>query len=91
MSAGLAFGQAKVIFGWDQAIGERILDKTQITDELLRLDNAVNESLLEINRWKKMAGEKVDGPVARIFDTQLMIASDQEFIKKVKEEIRSKH
>jgi len=91
VSSGLAFGQARVIYGWEQTVGERKLEKSQITDELLRLDNAVNESLLEINRWKKMAGEKVDGPVARIFDTQLMIASDQEFIKKVKEEIRSKH
>ncbi len=88
-SPGLAFGTTRVVYSWEQSVGERVLDRAQVASEIIRLDEAINETLLEINRLKKMAGEKVGGPAARIFDTQLMIVSDQAFLKKVKDQIRS--
>lgn len=88
-SSGLTYGQARIVYSWEKTIGERVLNKSEIEPEMTRLDNAINETLLEINRWKKMTGGKSGGPIARIFDTQLMIASDQDFIGKVKDSIRS--
>jgi phosphotransferase system enzyme I (PtsI) len=90
-SPGLAFGEARVIFKWEQSIEERIIPEAQIDDEILRLDNAIDETMVELEKWRKAAGQKIGGPVAKIFDTQVMIASDREFLKKVKDEIRSGH
>lgn len=87
-SSGLTYGIARIAYSWEKTIGERELVKSDIEPEMVRLDNAINETLLEINRWKKMPGIRSGGPIARIFDTQLMIASDQDFINKVKDSIR---
>jgi phosphotransferase system enzyme I (PtsI) len=89
-SSGLTYGLARIVYSWEKTVGERILNKTEIEPEMARLDNAINETLLEINRWKKMTGGKAGGPIGRIFDTQLMIASDQDFLSKVKDSIRSR-
>ena len=35
-------------------------------------------------------GKKIGGPVARIFDAQLLIANDEQFLNQVKTQIRSR-
>ena len=90
-SPGLAFGEARVILRGAQSIEERIIPAAHIEQEIVRLDNAIDETLVELESWRKSAGQKIGGPVAKIFDTQVMIASDREFLRQVKEEIRSSH
>jgi len=86
---GLTFGEARVVYSWDQTIEEREITSGQLDEELLRLDHAVEESLAELETLKDSATRKIGGPVAKIFESQLMIAADQEFLKSVKAEIRT--
>jgi phosphotransferase system enzyme I (PtsI) len=90
-SPGIAFGEARVILRGAQSIEERIIPAAQIEQEIVRLDNAIDETLVELETWRKSAGQKIGGPVAKIFDTQVMIAADREFLRQVKEEIRASH
>lgn len=87
-SPGLAFGEARVIFKWEHSIEERIVPASGVNAEIARLDKAVEETLVELERWRKSAGQKIGGPVAKIFDTQVMIACDHDFLNKVKDEIK---
>ncbi len=90
-SSGLTYGLARIVYSWERTVGERILNKSEVDPEIARLDDAINETLLEINRWKTMTGGgKSGGPIGRIFDTQSMIASDQDFLNNVKDMIRSR-
>jgi phosphotransferase system enzyme I (PtsI) len=88
-SPGFAMGEARVIFKWEQTIEERIIPESHIDSELSRLENAISATLTELEEWRESAGQKIGGPVAKIFDTQMMIAADPEFLKKVREEIKS--
>jgi phosphotransferase system enzyme I (PtsI) len=86
---GLAFGEARVVYSWEQAIVEREISEAEVEEEYARLDDAVRETLVELEKFKESAGKLIGGPVAKIFDSQWMIASDQEFLKNVKAEIKS--
>jgi phosphotransferase system enzyme I (PtsI) len=88
-SPGLTFGEARVVYSWEQSIEERLLSPSDIDNEISRFDKAVNESLAELTKWKESAGRRIGGPVARIFESQMMIASDQEFLKLVRSKIKS--
>lgn len=88
-SPGFAMGEARVIYKWEQTIQERILSESEAEQEIARLDTAIEGTLIELEEWRKSAGQKIGGPVAKIFDTQMMIAADREFLKKVKEEIKT--
>jgi len=88
---GLILGEARVIYSWSQTIEERIIAADQVDGELQRLDDAVEESLAELNQLKNSATRKIGGPVAKIFDSQFMIANDREFLKDVKAEIKAQH
>ena len=90
-SPGIAYGIARVIYRWEQSIEERTIENSQIENEISRLDTAVDKTLEELNKYQKTAGSKIGGPVAKIFDSQVLIASDTEFINKVKDEIRNLH
>ncbi|SYZ72994.1 putative Phosphoenolpyruvate-protein phosphotransferase [Candidatus Zixiibacteriota bacterium] len=87
-SPGFSFGEARVIFKWEHPVQERVISEIDIPDEIARLDNAVEATLVELEQWRKSAGLKIGGPVAKIFDTQMMIASDREFLRKVKDEVK---
>lgn len=86
---GLTFGEARVVYNWEQTIEERTIEPKEVESELARLDSAVEESLAELQTLKELAAQKIGGPVAKIFESQLMIATDQEFLKGVKTEIES--
>jgi phosphoenolpyruvate-protein phosphotransferase (PTS system enzyme I) len=84
---GLIYGEARVVYSWEQTIEERDIDKTDIENELARFDKAVEDSLTEIRKWRDSAGRSIGGPVARIFESQIMIASDETFLKTIKSKI----
>lgn len=87
-SSGIAFGEARIVYSDEQSIVERNILKKNLNQEIDRFDRAVEITVKELQKYRKKAGQKLGGPVARIFDSQLMIASDKEFLKDVKEEIR---
>ncbi|UCD94366.1 MAG: phosphoenolpyruvate--protein phosphotransferase [Candidatus Zixiibacteriota bacterium] len=86
---GLTFGEARVVYSWEQAIEEREISELEVEEEYARLDGAVKETLVELEKFKESAGKLIGGPVAKIFESQWMIASDQEFLKNVKAEIKA--
>ena len=87
-SSGVAFGEARVFYAGEQSIVERLIAKEDIPRELERLDQAVEATKKELQKYQKKAGQKLGGPVASIFDSQLMIATDEDFLGKVKDEIK---
>jgi len=90
-SPGIAFGEARVVYTGEQSIVERAIAREDIEREIERLDQAVEATVKELQKYQKKAGQKLGGPVASIFDSQLMIASDEDFLGKVKDEIKNSH
>ncbi len=90
-SPGIAYGIARVIYKWEQSIEERTIEENQIENEMSQLDTAVEKTLEELSKCQKTADAKIGGPVAKIFDSQVLIASDTEFLNKVKDEIKKTH
>jgi phosphotransferase system enzyme I (PtsI) len=84
---GLIYGEARVVYSWEQTIEERDIGQSEIKNEILRFDKAVEDSLTEIRKWRDSAGRSIGGPVARIFESQIMIASDETFLENVKSKI----
>jgi len=85
---GLTYGEARVVYSWEQTIEERDIAESDIKNEITRFEKAVGEALKEIKKWRDSAGRNIGGPVARIFESQIMIASDTEFLKNVISKIK---
>ena len=83
-------GQARVILPGDVEFAEISVPVSRVSEEIEALEQAVKQTIEEINELLDSAGKKIGGPVARIFDAQLLIADDEQFLKQVKHEIRSK-
>ncbi len=89
-SAGVALGEARVVFTLDSMAPERPISTDEVNREHQRLDTAVEKAVAELKEIRERAGKHAGGPVAKIFDAQLMIASDAEFLKSVKEQITAR-
>jgi len=88
-SAGTTYGEARVVYSLDQSVEERSITEAEVDQEISLLNNAVQDALVELEQLKVTAGKKIGGPIARIFDSQIMIAIDPEFLKNVKVKIKS--
>jgi phosphotransferase system enzyme I (PtsI) len=86
---GVTYGAARVVYSWEQTIEERAITKNQVDKEVNRLETAVKKSQQELEKLKESAGKKIGGPVAGIFESQILIATDPEFLKNVKNRIAS--
>lgn len=86
-SVGVAVGEARLVYSWDALIHEAPIAEDAVTAEQERFERAVEKTIAELKRIRVSAGKTAGGPVIKIFDAQLMIAGDQEFIKAVKENI----
>ncbi len=86
-SGGVALGEARVVFTLDSMAPERPILPEEIERECQRIDRAVEKAVLELKEIRERAGKHAGGPVTKIFDAQLMIAGDAEFLKSVKKEI----
>lgn len=88
ISGGIVLGQARVILPGEAQVAETAVPTSRLKHEGEVLDRGVEQTLLELRQLRSSAGTKMDGPVAKVFDAQLLIAGDYEFLKRVKEEIR---
>ena len=89
-SSGVAVGEARVVFEWDTLIRQRQIDESEVPGEIARVEQAVEKTIAELTRIRDSAGKALGGPAAKIFDAQLMIAGDFEFIRAVKDDIRTR-
>ena len=88
--SGIAIGPARGIWPGNKHITETQIPAPKIAAQIKSLEKAVVSTIRELQALKKSASKKMAGPVAKIFDAQLLIANDQEFLKRVKEDINSK-
>lgn len=87
IAAGIVLGQARIIHPGQVTIAKVSIPQLRIRAEQEALARAVEKTVAELGQLRQTAGKKTDGPVAKIFDAQLMIADDHEFLKSVRQEI----
>jgi phosphotransferase system enzyme I (PtsI) len=87
ISSGIALGYARVMLPGDVRVAEVAIPASRVGKEIAALDSAVAQTIEELRECRESAGKKIGGPVAKVFDAQLLIAGDYEFLKKVKEQI----
>lgn len=87
ISGGIVLGQTKLIVPGEIQIAEMIIPPSRVYAEIDALDKAIEETIEELREMRDSADKSIGNPVAKIFDAQLLIASDYEFLKQVKNEI----
>ena len=89
ISGGIVLGHARVLMPGDFEVAEITIPPSLIQSEIDSLEDAIAQTVAELRTLRESAGKKIGGPVAKIFDAQLLIATDNDFISQVKKEIRS--
>jgi len=87
ISKGIVLGYTRVVMPGDIEVVEEPILASRVPGEVAALENAIEKTVAELRTLRDSAVKRIGGPVAKIFDAQLLIASDYEFIKTVKEEI----
>ena len=87
ISKGIVLGYARVVIPGDIEVVAKRVPTSRTKGEVAALDRAVEQTIGELRALRDSVVRKIGGPVAKIFDAQLLIASDYEFLKGVKEEI----
>lgn len=87
ISGGIALGYARVMTRGVPDIVELVIPATRVRGEIKALEEAVEQTVDELGTLRDTAGKKMGLAVTKIFDAQLMIATDKEFLKHVKQEI----
>lgn len=87
ISSGIVLGTTRVVLPGDTQVAEIPIPASMVPKEVEALERAVEETLAELREVHQAAIRKIGGPVAKIFDAQLLIAGDTEFLKTVKARI----
>jgi phosphotransferase system enzyme I (PtsI) len=90
ISSGVVLGHARVIWPGDIRITELSVPASGVNRQVKALESAVTATISELEELRDSASKKMGGPVAKIFDAQLLIADDKEFLSKVKDDIRAR-
>jgi phosphotransferase system enzyme I (PtsI) len=88
VSSGIVLGKTQVFLPGEKKLAELVIPSSRVKDEIDALDKAVADTVSGLTKLRDSAFKKMGGPVAKIFDAQLLIASDYQFLNQVKEEIR---
>ena len=89
ISSGIVLGTARVVLPGEAQVAEMPIPASRVPREIEALE-AVEQTLADLREIHQSAIRKVGGPVAKIFDAQLLIAGDYEFLKRVKAEIEKR-
>ena len=87
ISPGIVIGTTRIVVPGETAVAEMAIAAADVRTETTLLEGAIEETIAELRELRESAGKKIGGPVAKIFDAQLLIAADNEFLKQVKEQI----
>lgn len=90
ISSGIVIGRARVIWPGDLDVAEVAIPASGVSSQVRALDAAVETTLVELRQLRESADRKTSGPITKIFDAQLLIAGDYEFLSQVKREISRK-
>ncbi|PWB70843.1 phosphoenolpyruvate--protein phosphotransferase [candidate division GN15 bacterium] len=89
VSPGIATGVVRILRAGDLRVPEIQIAPARISHEIDALDQAIAVTVAELRRLRDAAARKMASAVVKIFDAQLLIAGDYEFLKQVKDEIAS--
>ncbi len=90
ISGGIILGNVRIILPGSVRVAEVPIPVSRISHEITALDKAIAETIVELRKLSDSAGKRIGGPVSKVFDAQLMIAGDYEFLGKVKEQIKKR-
>ena len=90
ISGGIVLGVARLLMPGDFEIAELVIPASRVRDEIDSLDKAIEDTVAELRELRDSADRRMGGAVSKIFDAQLLIAGDIEFLKLVKQEIRDR-
>ncbi len=90
ISGGIVLGTARVVTPGEIDVAELVIPASRVRTEVDSLDKAVEDTVAELHELRDSADRRMGGAVSKIFDAQLLIAGDVEFLKQVKQEIRDR-
>ncbi len=90
VSSGIVIGRTHLVLPGDISVSEVVVPASEVPREIDALKKAVDETVADLRRLRVSAGKDAAGPVTKIFDALLLIADDQEFFRKVTEEITAR-
>ena len=88
IAGGIVIGNTRIVLPGESQVTQRAVPISSIQSEIKSLEQAVEETANELNDLRDSAIKKMGGPAAKIFEAQLMIAQDREFLSQVKEDIK---
>ena len=89
ISPGIALGHAQVVLPGFLDVAEKTIKTSEIDLEIASLEKAVEDTAQELRKLHHSASRKIDGSISKVFDAQLLIATDRDFLNKVRDEIAS--
>ncbi len=85
---GIAIGRAVLIGETQDRVAYRTIDPSHVTQELERVDRAIEASCVDIKRLRTRMASRAGEDAARIFDFHLGLLKDQSLIKPIGDDIR---
>ncbi len=87
-SGGIAVGPAYVFERQKVFVRERMLSSDEVDLELQLLDEAITKSSHELEKISAFAKSKIDDDAAMIFDSQILMLTDEVLLSSLKKRIR---
>ena len=91
VSPGIAIGQAVVVRWVMPEVPHRVVPRSQVDGEVRRLHAAVRDVQRHMEDLKARAEDRAGVDEARIFDAQILMLDDKEFLSGVEDLIRENH
>ncbi|MFH1372583.1 MAG: phosphoenolpyruvate--protein phosphotransferase [bacterium] len=91
ISSGIVLGQARVVMPGAIEVVARRVPASRVKAEVAALEQAIEQTIDDLRSLRDSTIKQISGRVAKIFDAQLLIAGDYEFLKTVKAEIAGQH
>src|SRR5438552_2310112 len=91
VSAGMAVGPAVVVRWALPEVPHRVVPRSQVEKEVRRLRAAVRDVKRHVQELQAKAEDRAGVDEARIFDFQILMLEDKEFLSSVEDLIRENH
>ena len=91
VSPGIAIGPALVVASSLPDVPHRVIPRSQVGKEVRRLRAAVRDVQRHVSEIKERAAQRAGPDEARIFDAQILMLEDEDFVGAIEDLIRENH
>ncbi|HMA42142.1 MAG TPA: phosphoenolpyruvate--protein phosphotransferase [Gemmatimonadales bacterium] len=91
VSPGIAIGPALVVASSLPDVPHRVVPRSQVGKEVRRLRAAVRDVQRHVSEIKERAAQRAGPDEARIFDAQILMLEDEDFVGAIEDLIRENH